>query len=240
MFFVCPSVKYTEINKEDQSVHNTKTVSISLLLTVFLASCASLPILGQVFKPAPQATSVGMLFEDDFSETGGGWDRYESEIGSTNYDHETYQIFVNKPLVDLFATPGGSYKDIVIEVKAARQSGPLNNSYGVICRYKDEQNFYAALITSDGYAGIFNVSDGKYNLLGHKEMIPVPAILGGITPNLIHFECIGNSLALAVNGSPVDAQQDKSYDNGDVGLIAGTFDELGVRIAFDDFKVWQP
>ncbi len=221
-------------------MNNIKTASISLFTTIFLAGCSGLPILSQVFKPAPQATSVGMLFEDDFSETGSGWDRYESEIGSTNYDHETYQILVNKPLVDLFATPGGSYKDVVVEVKATRLSGPLNNSFGIICRYKDEQNFYAALISSDGYAGIFEVIDGKYHLLGHKEMIPVPAILGGTSANLVHLECIGNSLALAVNGSPVDAQQDKSYDDGDVGLIAGTFDEPGVRIAFDDFKVWQP
>ncbi len=217
-----------------------KKAVIPLIAVILLAGCSSLPILNQVFKPAPQATTAGMLFEDDFSKSGSGWNHYTSEIGSTDYDHEAYHIIVNKPLVDLFATPGISYKDVVIEVKAARQSGPVNNSYGVICRYKDEDNFYTALITSDGYAGIFNVSNGKHNLLGHKEMIPVPAILGGTNVNLVHLECIGNTLALAVNGSPVDAQQDSSFTDGDAGLIAGTFDEPGVHIVFDDFKVWQP
>ncbi len=214
--------------------------SVILFSALLMAGCSGLPIIGQLFNPPQQATTVGMLLEDDFSETGSGWDRFEAEIGSTNYENEAYHIIVNEPLTDLFANPGGSYKDAIIEVQAARQSGPINNSYGVICRYQDEKNFYAALISSDGYAGIFEVNDGRYRLMGHEEMIPVAAILGGTTPNLIHFECLGNALALAVNGSPVDAQQDKSFGGGDIGLIAGTFDEPGVHIAFDNLRVWQP
>ena len=217
-----------------------RTISIFLLLPLFLMGCSSLPLATQLFKASPESTAVGVLFQDDFSETGSGWDRFSAEIGSTNYDHEAYHIIVNEPITDLFANPYMSYKDTVIEVKAARVSGPLDNSYGVICRYQDEENFYAALISSDGYAGIFEVNDGKYKLMGHDEMIPVPAILGGTAANLIHFECVGTSLALAVNNEPVDTQEDKSFESGDVGLIAGTFQEPGVHVAFDDFVVRQP
>jgi hypothetical protein len=216
------------------------TVWVLIALLLFLMGCSSFPLAGQLFKTSPESTAVGILFQDDFSETGSGWDRYVSEIGSTDYDNETYHIVVNEPITDLFANPYTSFKDVIIEVKAARVTGPVDNSYGVICRYQDEENFYAALISSDGYAGIFEVSDGKYKLMGHDEMIPVPAILGGTAVNLIHFECIGSSLALAVNGEPVDAQTDKSYESGDVGLIAGTFQEPGVDISFDDFIVRQP
>ena len=217
-----------------------RTVSIFLFLPLFLIGCSSLPLATQLFKASPESTAVGVLFQDDFSETGSGWDRFSAEIGSTDYDHEAYHIIVNEPITDLFANPYMSYKDTVIEVKAARVSGPLDNSYGVICRYQDEENFYTALISSDGYAGIFEVNDGKYKLMGHDEMIPVPAILGGTAANLIHFECVGTSLALAVNNEPVDTQEDKSFESGDVGLIAGTFQEPGVHVAFDDFVVRQP
>ena len=211
-----------------------------LLLVTLLTSCSSLPLFSQFVKPSPEATTVGELFRDDFSENDSGWDRMVSEIGATDYDDKAYHISVEEPLVDLFANPGLSFDDVVIEVTAARQSGPVNNSYGVICRYQDEENFYTALITSDGYAGIFEVDQGKYKLMGHAEMIPVAAILGGTGSNLIHFECIGKSLLLAVNGTPVDVQDDKSYDSGDVGLIAGTFDEPGVHVVFDDFVILQP
>lgn len=217
-----------------------KNKIIICVLTFLLTGCTSIPLVSQLFNSSPKATTVGMLFEDDFSETSSGWDRYESEIGKTDYGDEAYHIIVNEPITDLFANPYKSFDDAIVEVKAARQSGPVNNSFGVICRYQDEENFYAALITSDGYAGIFEVNDGKYSLMGHDEMIPVPAILGGTAANLLYFECIGNSFSLAVNDTPVDTQTDKSFKKGDIGLIAGTFEDAGVHIAFDDIRVWQP
>jgi hypothetical protein len=34
--------------------------------------------------------------------------------------------------------------------------------------------------------------------------------------------------------------EDDTYASGDVGLIAGTFDEPGTDIRFDDFVVYRP
>ncbi|MDP2965200.1 MAG: hypothetical protein Q8N39_04065 [Pelolinea sp.] len=211
-----------------------------LLVAVLLSGCGKLPLVSALLGESPQATQENQLFFDDFSETKSGWDRFAGEIGSTDYKDKTYQIAVNEPNTDLFANSYKLSKDAIIEVTATRIGGPDNNSFGVICRFQDEKNFYAAQISSDGYAGIFRMKDGVYKLLGQEKMIPVPAILGGSAANTIHFECIGRSLALAVNGAPVDAREDKSFENGDVGLIAGTFEEAGVVIAFDDIKVTQP
>lgn len=211
-----------------------------LLIAVLFSGCGKLPLVSVLLGESSQATQENQLFIDDFSEAKSGWDRFSGEIGSTDYKNKAYQITVNEPNTDLFTNPSKLYKDTIIEVTATRIGGPDNNSFGVICRFQDEKNFYAAQISSDGYAGIFRMKDGDYQLLGQEKMIPVPAILGGSAANTIHFECIGRSLALAVNGAPVDAREDKSFDNGDVGLIAGTFEEAGVVIAFDDFKVTKP
>jgi len=211
-----------------------------LLIAFLLSGCGKLPLVSTFLGDSSQATQDNQLFFDDFSETKNGWDRFSGEIGSTDYKNKTYQITVNEPNTDLFANPAKLYKDTIIEVTAARIGGPDNNSFGVICRFQDEKNFYAAQISSDGYAGIFRMKDGIYKLLGQDAMIPVPAILGGSAVNTIHLECIGRSLALAVNGAPVDAREDKSFENGDVGLIAGSFEEAGVVIAFDDFMVSLP
>ena len=211
-----------------------------LLIAVLFSGCGKLPLVSVLLGESSQATQENQLFIDDFSEVKSGWDRFSGEIGSTDYRNKAYQITVNEPNTDLFTNPSKLYKDTIIEVTATRIGGPDNNSFGVICRFQDEKNFYAAQISSDGYAGIFRMKDGDYQLLGQEKMIPVPAILGGSAANTIHFECIGRSLALAVNGAPVDAREDKSFDNGDVGLIAGTFEEAGVVIAFDDFKVTKP
>ena len=211
-----------------------------LLIAVLFSGCGKLPLVSVLLGESSQATQENQLFIDDFSEAKSGWDRFSGEIGSTDYRNKAYQITVNEPNTDLFTNPSKLYKDTIIEVTATRIGGPDNNSFGVICRFQDEKNFYAAQISSDGYAGIFRMKDGDYQLLGQEKMIPVPAILGGSAANTIHFECIGRSLALAVNGAPVDAREDKSFDNGDVVLIAGTFEEAGVVIAFDDFKVTKP
>lgn len=217
-----------------------KRLPIAFLI-LWLAGCAKIPLVSNFLDSSTQsATQANQLFFDDFSETKSGWDHFSGEIGITDYKAETYQITVNEPNTDLFANPGQLFKDVVVEVTATRISGPVNNNYGVICRYRDENNFYSAQISSDGYAGIFRMKDGVLKLLGNESMIPVPAILGGTAENRIRFECIGSSLALAVNGTPVDAREDKSFDKGDVGLIAGTYEESGTLVAFDDFRVSQP
>jgi len=219
---------------------NLKEIFWIMIAALLLSGCDKVPLVSTFLRTSPQATVSNQLFFDDFSETKSGWDRFAGEIGATDYKNKTYQISINEPNTDLYANPYKLFKDTVIEVKAAKVSGPVNNSFGVICRFQDEKNFYSAQISSDGYAGIFRMKDGVYKLIGQDVMIPVPAILGGSAVNTIHFECIGRSLALAINGTPVDAQEDKSFENGDAGLIAGAFEEAGVVIAFDNFSVTQP
>ncbi|HUV16359.1 MAG TPA: hypothetical protein VMW28_07350 [Pelolinea sp.] len=217
-----------------------KKIVTLMFIICWLAGCARLPLVSNLLGASPQSTQSIQLFFDDFSDTKSGWDRFEGEIGLTDYREDTYQILVNEPNTDLFANPNKIFKDVIIEVTAARMGGADNNSFGVICRYQDEKNFYSAQISSDGYAGIFRMKDGISKLLGHDTMIPVPEILGGSAANLIRFECIGPSLAFAVNSTPVDAREDKNFETGDVGLIAGTFEEAGTLIAFNDFGVSQP
>lgn len=219
---------------------NQKVVISIMLAAVILTGCDKLPLISTFLEESSKPTQTSQLFFDDFSEVKSGWDRFSGEIGTTDYKNKTYQISINEPNTDLFANPYKLFKDTIIEVNAARMDGPVNNSYGVICRFQDEKNFYSAQVSSDGYAGIFRMKDGVYKLLGQDAMLAVPSILGGSAVNTIHFECIGRSLALAVNGEPVDAREDKSFENGDVGLIAGAFEEAGVIIAFDDFSVTQP
>jgi hypothetical protein len=51
---------------------------------------------------------------------------------------------------------------------------------------------------------------------------------------------MGDHLALHVNGELVADVRDGTFTSGDVGLIAGTFEEGGVEIHFDDFLVFEP
>ena len=132
------------------------------------------------------------------------------------------------------------FQDVSIEVDAARIGGPDENRFGIICRYQDVNNYYFFVISSDGYYGIGKVSNGVHALLGQEMMVHTPAIQAGIAPNHLRAICMGNSLAFFVNQQPVGIASDDEFADGDIGLIAGSFNDLGVDILFDNILVVKP
>jgi hypothetical protein len=192
---------------------------------------------------SPTNPDSDVLFEDNFSDQSKNWDsvRIEGE-GITDYEGETYQIRVDTANTDVWANPEGqSFTDAQVQVDATKQAGSTdNNDFGVICRYKDESNFYFFIISSDGYYGIGKVIGGIQELIGTDSMMPSDRIKIGDATNEIRGVCVGNKLSLYVNGQLVDEQEDASFTQGNVGLIAGTFDETYTDILFDNFKVMKP
>jgi hypothetical protein len=182
-----------------------------------------------------------VLFQDDFSKTTSGWDAVRTPgEGIADYENGAYRIQVLLPQTGVWANPGISLADVHIEVDAAKIGGPDDNDFGVICRFKDDQNFYFFVITSDGYYGIGKLKDGVQSLIGREEFLPSPYINQGQASNHIRADCHGATLALYANGQKLDEQQDADFSQGDVGLLAGTFDEPGTDILFDNFTVLKP
>lgn len=66
------------------------------------------------------------------------------------------------------------------------------------------------------------------------------AILQDDSPNHLRFDCIDQTLTGYVNGRAVAITNDTDFPSGDAGLIAGTFDQPGVDVAFDNFVVIKP
>lgn len=52
------------------------------------------------------------------------------------------------------------YRDMDLRVTVQRISGPLDNQFGVIFRYRDAENFYIFRVSSDGYYSLIKVQDG--------------------------------------------------------------------------------
>jgi hypothetical protein len=185
--------------------------------------------------------SGGVLFQDDFSNTSSGWDKQRSTSeGMTDYENGQYRIQVLTAKTRVWANPHLSFTDVYIDADAVRQGGPEDNDFGVICRYRDEDNFYYMVIASDGYYGIVKVKDGDATLLGSERMGSSESIQSGNTSNHIRAECVGSTLTLYVNGQKLDSQQDAEFASGDVGLIASTYEEIGTDVLFDNFTVTKP
>jgi hypothetical protein len=180
------------------------------------------------------------IFFDDFSDPNSGWDRVNMDHKITDYQDGYYRIWVKDPNMDIWANPSLFFTNTIVEVDTYWGAGTYDNDFGVICRYQDTQNFYFAAISSDGFAAIIHLQDGSYNILGTDGMLPYTAIVQGEATNHIRFDCVRNTLTLYVNGQLLITVDDPSIENGDLGLIAGTYNEGGVDIYFDNFLVYQP
>jgi hypothetical protein len=212
-----------------------------LIFTLFLTSCQGLPFLGLSTSQTTQPSGVqSTLFFDDFSNSNSGWDQLRNADGITDYENGRYIIQVDRPNFDYFATPSQSFTDVRVEVEAYRESGDVDNEYGIICRFKGKNDFYAGLISSDGYYGIFKIKGGDYSLLGMETMAKNPVIKTNSEINLIRLDCKGSNLTLYVNGTQLDSRQDPDFAEGDVGLLAGTYANPGLKVVFDNFVVSQP
>jgi hypothetical protein len=189
------------------------------------------------------ASNKTVLFSDNFSDTSSGWDSYTSDDGTvvTDYANEAYRIFVNKPKYFTWANPGQSFDgDVIITVDVTKTGGPEDNEFGLICRYKDKNNFYIFKTSSDGYAQIGKYSDGNFIGLSGDQLDQVSGLNSGTTTNHLRADCAGNTLTLYANNNKLLTATDSELASGDVGLYAGAFDTAGTDVLFDNFLVTKP
>jgi len=200
-------------------------------------------------EPLPEAQQAdsNVLFQDDFSDPGSGWDQFSDVDGVTNYENGGYRIYIDKPEFTFWANPGlGDTlpSDVSIEVDATKIGGPEFNDYGIICRYSaagGSANFYEFIISSDGYAGIVLVTESSQDVISTDgQLQPYDDIRRGRITNHIKAECFGDQLTLYVNDALLTSVSDSTLASGDVGLLASTYDEAGVDILFDNFLVTVP
>lgn len=199
---------------------------------VALSALACRTVSGQI-SPIAGGT---VLFVDDFSDPESGWERLEDEEGSTDYTDGAYRIAIYADTLIYWANPGRFFEDAAVEVRATKAGGGEDDQYGIVCRHQDPDNFYALVISADGFAAIRKrVNGGDLEFLAEFE--PVEAIRQGFETNHIRAECIGDRLTLYVNGELAAEAFDDDLPGGDVGLLAGTFSAESTEVLFDDFTV---
>jgi hypothetical protein len=113
---------------------------------------------------------------------------------------------------------------------------------GIICRYQDSENFYYFLVSSDGYYAVGKVKDGTEELIGTTDMRQDKrgVIHTGAADNHLRADCVGDTLTLYANGAKLFQAQDSDFARGNVGLIAGSYDDAPITVYFDNFVVTKP
>ncbi len=211
----------------------TLHITIFLALTLTLSSCTWF----SKQQTTPAAPSV--LFSDDFSNPASGWDQTDSDASSAGYSNGAYVIKVNQAQYLVWTHAGQNFTDVDIEVDATLTSGTENNEFGLMCRYQDADNYYFAEIASDGYFAIGKETSGERVYLTN-DFEATTLVTAGNTANHLRMTCSGETITLYINGMKAPEVTDSTYATGDIGLIAGTFDDAQLEISFDNLEVKQP
>jgi len=180
-----------------------------------------------------------ILYEDDFSNDSSGWDMYSDSEGTTEYSDGVYRISINTESMFYWANPYEKFDDVIVEVTANKSSGGDDMQYGIICRHADIDNWYALIITADGYAAIRKRFQGS-DLDFITDFVEAPSVNTGSATNTLRAECVGSRLSLFVNGELAIETNDSDISSGDVGLMAGTFAQPFAEALFDNFAVRKP
>lgn len=203
----------------------------------------SLPACRPAFLAADRLPWVGdeaVLFRDDFSGENFGWPTHQDSLSFAGFDLSGYRLQSGLPDFQFWSVPGLNFQDTLVQVRAQKLAGPEDNLFGLICRYQDDDNFYALMIGSDGYYGVYKRIAGEQTLIDQANLDFSAAIAQGDSANIIQAVCQADQLALIVNGAPLIQVRDAALTHGDVGMIVGSFAEPGVDILFDDFIVVSP
>ena len=205
------------------------------LFAVFILSACSGPSLREI-----GTSPGGLLYADAFSDPESGWGEAQVYLGQAGYVDGAYRFRVDSPRVDFWSNPGQVFSFVRVEADAAPLPGTPPARMGLICRLVDPQNFYFFVISSDGYYGIGKTQDGKASFLGMEQMQRHEAIYIDGAVNRLRADCIADLLIFYVNGMLVGSASDNEFARGDVGLLAGAFEQGGVEVLFDNFAVYKP
>lgn len=210
-----------------------KFLVVASICLLCLAGCALYPL-------ELQAESGQVLFQDNFSSRDGGWPSEITPTGISDYLGEAYRILVLSPETDRLAQPGLDLADVHIQVESTRIAGPDDNRFGVMCRVQDPNNYYAFLVSTDGYFAIVKMHAGQTTILGAETMQRDERLLPGQANHVLEAVCQEQWLSIRVDGFDLVRTQDTVFERGDVGLIVGAFNEPGPEILFDNFQVLAP
>ena len=180
------------------------------------------------------------LFHDDFSAAWSGWESTPAPGSLTHFQDGMLTVSIPEAGASVIAVPGLDFGDVRVEADTLKLEGTDVNRIGLVCRYKDAENFYFFIVSSDGFYGLGKVTDGKAGLLGMGEMQRSDVVQpeGGL--NHLRADCIGQQLALYNNGRELARAEDPDHSSGDAGIFAGTSSEAGLEVAFDNFLVIRP
>ncbi len=236
-----------------------------IVLSVLIASIALVGCGPDVLEARPGQ----LLYVSTFDAFNEDWQLYAGELAAQIVDtgiDPALQIVVDAPQQGAFTLLDQVFGDFDVIVETTQVGGPDDNGFGVVFRHQDNNNYYAFLISGDGYYQVIRRLNGFDVEL--SDWAPAPAIMQGQATNTIRIIGQGDAFTFLINDVAVplcltiwnpavpgecQTQQgqwsteavvwtlvDASFAYGRIGFAARSFDQQGVRVNFDNIIVCGP
>lgn len=179
------------------------------------------------------------IFFDDFSDPCSGWEIIELAGSAYGYRDEAFYFDLKDSDQIAVSSPGLSLSDVVIDVLSVQTASAGDNSWGVVCRYLDIDNYYGFEISDDQTFTIYAFFEGEYVPLMDWSLLPSIATGDG-AQNRLTASCVGDTLSLALHGQEIASLTDRRLTAGDIGLTANTYGGSGASVQFDDLRIETP
>lgn len=188
----------------------------------------------------PVAPDSRILLEDGFDDPASGWSTTSTETMRSGYDDGRFLVRLDQAEAFAWSTLGGrSFGDFVAEVDALALPGGEPVEYGVIVRSQGDSGFHAFLISSAGQAAVVSSVGERFLMSSPWADLPPDLRQGGPEPVRLRLLARGPELRFYVDGRLVGVVPEARWSSGEVGLIIGTRELPGARVAFDDFRLWS-
>jgi len=156
-------------------------------------------------------TGNTVLFVDAFdpvSAFNGYWDQYNDGQLSAVIADGGLRLRIDRAGAAAFSRTRVHFSDFDLRVRLFASDGPIDNGYGVIFRFQDNDNaliaddrYYAFQISSDGYYRLVRRTDGEEREV--STWIPSAIVHPGLNvTNVIRVVALGDTFRFFVNDQP--------------------------------------
>ncbi len=209
------------------------------LAVLLLAALACSPLAAD-----PTATpGTATLYKDDFSNSDSGWGVGTDDTGSLQYEDGQYRFSMTQ---SKYFTWGNlaeeTFTNIRVITEVENKSNTTEPTFGVICQYQDENNFYYAGFGSDGFYAIVRSEGGEDTVLtdmSEGNWLQSDDIAVEADRYDLEVECANGEIKLVVDGKTIATVQDDTFTSGQIGLFVLTWDEPTADVRFDNLRVLE-
>ena len=191
----------------------------------------------------PAFAAETRVFADDFSSNRSGWadtqvaDHRAKGIALYNGSGGYQMTPVDDATFGVMLAPRqAAGPDVRVDAALFLYTGIGQGTAGVVCRHRDNDNFYAFMVSGSHGLGILKVEGGKATTIARGRF---EGAMANIADVRIGARCQGETLQLLLDGEVAAEATDATHARGHAGLIVMGEKMAGTSAVFDDFALHQ-